>query len=153
MITQLRGALDELGRAIQEQEREIARLQQENAQFGELRTLIAAQAAPSDGAQDEVATQESRWISRDGTGNGTRRAERVPAAGLTRLCRRDAAAHGMRLCPTPTLTGTLEATPVVGRPLDHSRGGASHRRRAEAAGPGCWLALQADDPWTEPEPY
>ncbi len=41
VITQLRGALDELGRAISDQEREIARLQEENAQFGELRTLIA----------------------------------------------------------------------------------------------------------------
>jgi hypothetical protein len=40
-ITALRGALDELGRAIREQDREIARLQEENAQFGELRTLIA----------------------------------------------------------------------------------------------------------------
>jgi hypothetical protein len=41
VITQLRSALDELGRAIQEQDREIGRLQEENAQFGELRTLIA----------------------------------------------------------------------------------------------------------------
>ena len=41
MITRLRAALDELGRAIGEQDREIARLREENAQFGELRTLIA----------------------------------------------------------------------------------------------------------------
>ncbi len=40
-IAALKGALDELGRALREQDREIARLQEENARFGELRSLIA----------------------------------------------------------------------------------------------------------------
>jgi hypothetical protein len=39
-IAALRGALDELGRALRDQDREIARLREENAQFGELRALI-----------------------------------------------------------------------------------------------------------------
>ena len=40
-IAALTGALDELGRAIRDQDREIARLREENAQYGELQTLIA----------------------------------------------------------------------------------------------------------------
>jgi len=44
-VKALRGALDDLGRAIREQDRVIARLQEENAQFGELRSLIARTSA------------------------------------------------------------------------------------------------------------
>ena len=40
-ISALKGALEELGRAIRDQDREIAWLQEENARFGELRGLIA----------------------------------------------------------------------------------------------------------------